>query len=83
MTPLFVGWYLPVSILLLRDPLVRDVLKEMCVRGTIAAAQSVATIVRFGGISLFRLASRKLREMRRTFPFVVEDGEWCVVRRLH
>lgn len=74
MSIVLVGWYLPVAILVIRDPLVRDAVKSACVTGTLGAAKGMLALVRLGGSSLFRNALRALRERRRARLSCLSEG---------
>lgn len=81
MSAILVGWYLPVFVLMIRDPLIREVLKDACVTGSIATAKGIATFFRWGGVTLFRNSLKILRERRLSrirAPPVEED--WYLVQ---
>ena len=81
MSAILVGWYLPVFVLMIRDPVIREVLKDACVTGSKATAKGVATFVRWGGVTLFRNTLKILRERRlsqiRPSP---EEEDWYLVQ---
>lgn len=69
-----IGWYTPVAVLMVRDPLVREVILEACSRGVTSVAAATATFLRWGGVALFRNAACVLKRMRR-----LREEEWFLL----
>jgi hypothetical protein len=80
MSPLFVMalWYTPCMILLLRDPLTRDIIRELSVRGTVVMYRGVYFLVTSGAEEVVR---RRRQTRERNTPRIdlsaSEDG-WTV-----
>lgn len=77
MSVIVVGWYLPVFILMVCDPLVRDILKETCVQGSHACAKGAVAFVRWGGIALVRKVAVARRFLQQTET--EHSDEWVAV----
>lgn len=73
MSYVLLGWYAPVVVLMVRDPLVREIMFETCSHGLAAGASAVATLVRWGGVSLLRCSLHALRRIGQPHE------EWCVL----
>lgn len=71
MTPIIVGWYLPVLVLAMRDPLIRDLVWDAAARGTSLAVR---------GLSEAALrAFAALLAQRRRLTCRARDDDWVVI----
>lgn len=73
MSYVLLGWYAPVVVLMIRDPLVREIMFETCSQGLTAGASAVVTLVRWGGVNLLQCSLNALQRIRQ------RDEEWCIL----
>lgn len=66
MSLIVVGWYLPVLLLVAREPLLRGLVVDGCLQASTATARAMATFLHHGGLHLFRLACERRRAARNT-----------------
>lgn len=71
MTPIIVGWYLPVLVLAARDPLIRDLVWDLATRGTSLAVRGLSEA------ALRAIAA--ILAQRRRLTYRARDDDWIVV----
>ena len=67
------GWYLPMAIFMARDPIVRDVVSNLCVISLQKLSRGLRALARVGGIFALRQSIRAVASLRR-----LREG-WCLV----
>lgn len=82
MNAIAIGWYLPMFVLMGRDPLVREVVKDVCKRGSTTVLSALVVFIRWGGVTLFRKAAKGYRAACRP-PAVLRtrDEPWHLVEQ--